>query len=155
MESTSTGTYVAVTYSDETVKEILRWAKEQGIPNLLKPESIHTTLIYSRKELPDFVPHGDIEVKLSKEARLHVFENPGERVLVMKVDPTWLVARNEAITSIHGAEYDHDEYIPHISLSYDIGDFVVSNKPFTLKKAPVIINEYKEALNFDYKDEVK
>lgn len=149
------GTYVGVKLSSESVKEVMRGIKEIGIPNPVNESSMHITVIYSRKHLPDFEPRG--KLKLDEEVlvdKLDTFpQQTGEgKVLVLKLKAPTLVARHEAIMKEHKATYDFDEYIPHVTLSYDCGDFDPKSVE-NLEKyfyQLFVDEEYEEELNLSW-----
>ena len=73
---------------------------------------------------------------------------------MLKLDSSDLRERHEFLMKEHKATYDFPEYIPHITLSYDIGDFDIN----TLDIEDLddidfqVIEEYKEDLNLDWKN---
>lgn len=66
------------------------------------------------------------------------------RSLILLLHSPWLVMRHNELRRVHDATHDYPEYIPHVTLSYNIGDFDIS----TLN-----INELPEdlALTFKFK----
>lgn len=74
-----------------------------------------------------------------------------KRCLVIKLESEYLTNRHkELMKNYPSLTYDYPEYIPHITLSYDIGDFDISeiklNESTTLPMFFNIITEYKEDL---------
>lgn len=98
--------------------DLIAWAKGQGFNTTLAADDLHVTIAYSRTPL-DWMEVGEswqstIEVA---EGGPRLMEQFGEaRVLLFKAaELEW---RHEAIKEA-GASWDHPEYQPHITISYD------------------------------------
>lgn len=149
----SRGVYVAVNYNQSTGDDLLEFIKKYDIPSTLKADDFHTTLIYSRKhadikDLADDMEDSEI-VAYPKE--LHVFETfDKKRALVIKLDCPYLDERHKYLMQKYNLTYDYDEYIPHITLSYDIGDMEIP-KDVNFPKFFRIQGEYSEDLNLEKK----
>lgn len=152
------GTYSGVRFNNSTIKLILKYIKDNHIPNGVSEDKLHTTLLYSRKFLPNYIPKGKYSKDLvGTPTTFDVWksdnnDNTSTNCLVLKYDCADLIARHKLLMDEHGATYDFSKYEPHITLSYDIGDFVVSNLPDILKTLPHIhiISEYKEDLDLSW-----
>jgi len=98
--------------------EIIRWAKRQGFKTTLPADDLHVTIAYSRKPV-DWMKIGEAwqsELKLAAGGP-RLMEQFGEaRVLLFKASE--LEWRHEAMEEA-GATWDHEEYQPHITISYD------------------------------------
>lgn len=142
------GTYVAVRYDKRTAIDLLAKCKLIGIPNLVDPDSLHTTLIYSLTTLIDFEPIGEMKKSLQGVFIPDIFNTPsGKKVLVLKLTDPWFGNRHTEIMERHKeATYTHPEYVPHITVSYDVGNEFILPKEFTLDERPVIVSEYSETL---------
>ncbi|BES53075.1 hypothetical protein [Aeromonas phage phiWae14] len=150
-EQSERGTYVAVNYKPRTAMAIVRRCREMGIPNLVPYDKLHTTLIYSRKYLPDFKASGTIHRELQGCFIPDIFvTQSGKRAMVLKLTDPWFGARHKEIREKHGATHDYPDYHAHITVSYDVGPDFVLPKSFTLDKRPVILDEYTEDLDFDW-----
>ena len=55
------GTYAGVRFSKETIDDIKKYIEENEIPNRIKFDKLHTTLLYSRKHCPNYEPAGELE----------------------------------------------------------------------------------------------
>ncbi|AAQ17849.1 gp57B conserved hypothetical protein [Aeromonas phage Aeh1] len=145
------GTYVAVRYKPRTAMAIVRRCREMGIPNLVPYDKMHTTLVYSRKYLPEFQASGKIDKVLQGVMIPDIFETQsGKRALVLKLTDPWFGARHKEIREKHGATHDYPDYHPHITASYDVGPDFVLPKSFTIDYKLCILEEYTEDLNFDW-----
>ena len=60
-EEQKKGTYAGVRFSDKTNTTIEKFIKDNKIPNPIKKDKLHTTLLYSRKHLPKYEPAGELE----------------------------------------------------------------------------------------------
>lgn len=147
------GVYVAVKYNQSTCDDLLEFIKEYKIPSSLKAEDFHTTLIYSRKwddidDLNDDM--GDSEI-VAYPKELHVFETfDNKRALVILLDCPYLDERHKYLMQRYSLTYDYPEYIPHITVSYDIGDTEIP-KDVKFPKFFRIQSEYQEDLNTEKK----
>ena len=149
----SRGVYVAVKYNQSTGDDLLDFIKKYNIPSTLKAEDFHTTLIYSRKwdDIQDLNNNmEDFEI-VAYPKELHVFETFNKkRALVIKLDCPYLEERHKYLMKRYGLTYDYDEYIPHITLSYDIGNMEIPRN-VKFPKFFRIQTEYQEDLNLEKK----
>jgi hypothetical protein len=81
-----------------------------------------------------------------------VWDTSGEtpsKCLVLVYECSDLVERHQALRLEHDAPHDFDDYITHISLSYDINDLDWSTLPNVVDAIDQIkvVEEYHEALN--------
>ena len=147
------GLYVAVKYNQSAADDLLDFIKKYNIPSTLKAEDFHTTLIYSRKfadikELDDNMEDSEI---VAKPTELHVFETfDKKRALVIKLDCPYLEQRHKYLMRKYDLTYDYEEYIPHITLSDDIGEMEVT-KDVEFPEFFRIQAEYQEDLNLEKK----
>ena len=156
MEDKNKGTYAGVRFDDDTIKRFEAFAKENEIPNHVPSKKLHSTVLYSRKYLPDYEAPGDYKTPLTgKPTGFDVWKSqPDEdgktsNCLILKYGCPELTKRHKSLMDEHGATFDFDKFDPHVTLSYDIGDMDVSK----LKPDVGDINitsEYKEDLNFDW-----
>ena len=141
------GVYVAVKFDNESNKSLRKIIEDYDIPSTLEDEDFHSTIIYSRK-------NGNFKVneKLSEIAvplKFHIFETQeNKRALVVLLDCEYLKERHNELMEKYNLTYDFDEYIPHITLSYDIGDMEVP-KDVEFPEKLTIITEYREELDLD------
>lgn len=147
------GVYVAVKYNQSARDDLLEFIKDYKIPSVLKAEDFHTTLIYSKKWdnitcLNDNME--DLEI-VAHPKELHVFETfDKKRALVILLDCPYLNERHKYLMKKYDLTYDYPEYIPHITVSYDIGDMEIP-KDVKFPKFFRIQSEYQEDLNTEKK----
>lgn len=98
--------------------EIIAWAKGQGFTTTLAADDLHVTIAYSRTPL-DWMKIGESwqgKIELA-EGGPRLMEQFGDaRVLLFKANE--LEWRHQTIKEA-GASWDHPEYQPHITISYD------------------------------------
>lgn len=148
------GVYVAVDYTRESSNRFINHFKAQGIPNLVRADKLHTTVIYSRKPFNFDEYKGNTSRPLDlvfTEFKPHVFETQsGKRALVMLIeDADELTDRHNHIMTKYDASYDFPDYIPHCTVSYDIGELDIS-KIIEYTGTLHTSNEYVEPLDVDW-----
>lgn len=102
--------------------EILKWAKAQGFKTTLPASDLHVTITSSREPVDwlkmgeSWSGNGSGEITINAGGP-RIMEKFGEaRVLAFaSTDLQW---RHMAMRE-RGASWDHDEYTPHITISYD------------------------------------
>jgi len=158
-EAKKPGTYAGVRFSPSTVKALRAFGKDNGIPNRLPHENFHTTLLYSRKHLPNYTPVGDYDNPLvgipkvwEKWPSKPDDDGKVSMCLVLQFTCPELVKRHKELMDEHDAHYDFDEYKPHVTLSYDVGDFNVKDLP-TFGDDIEIVSEYQEELKDTWANE--
>lgn len=147
------GTYAGVRFDQYTIRDLRLLQETLMIPNPLPEHKFHSTLLYSRVPLPNYVPFGEYPVAPTSNTNcfeLTVFKTQsGKNALVLKYDCDFLSARHKDLMETHNGTWDHPSYIPHITLSYDIGDFPIQLGPvsFLSDRKIVIESEYSEPID--------
>lgn len=96
-------------------KEILKWAKDQGITDLIKSDEMHVTIAFSKKKVAwdDFkVNDKSIDVSLENAKVEKLWD-----AIVIKFENKDL-AKDWKKYVDGGASWDFETYQPHISVSY-------------------------------------
>ena len=104
-----------VSRSVENAKEILKWAKDQGITDLIKADEMHVTIAFSKKKVAwdDFkVNDKSIDVSLENAKVEKLWD-----AIVIKFENKDL-AKDWKKYVDGGASWDYETYMPHISVSY-------------------------------------
>jgi 2'-5' RNA ligase len=151
------GTYAGVKFDKDTKQSIMDYMKEAHIPNALPTSKLHTTLLYSRVECPNYKPIESVKY-VGEPDEFVVWETQGvggkgkARCLVLKYKCPELVKRHKELIKEHGATHDFPSFEPHITLSYDIGDMKLSSFPDVQKHLGTIhtVGEYVESLDLDW-----
>ena len=127
-------------------KEVIRWAKSQGFNTTLPAEDMHVTIAFSRNPV-DWMDVGEswtprLELSAGGPRQMEQF---GEaRVLLFASEE--LKWRHERIKDA-GATWDHPEYQPHVTISYDPdAPDIADIEPYTgpLIFGPEVFAEIKE-----------
>ena len=146
------GTYAGVQFDKDTVNRVKTFAVQNEVPNRVQRRKMHTTVLYSRKFLPNYTPAGKYNEPLTGTPKqFNVWESQTDdedgkktNCLVLEYDCPGLVDRHKSLMDEHEAEYDYAKYKPHITLSYDIGDLDVSKFDPSSVGDINIVNEYDE-----------
>jgi len=151
-EKSSDGTYASVTYTSGSKNQLRKIQKDLDIPNPLNKNKFHTTVIFSRKELPE-AKSRDLRYKSDvTELVLEEWMQRNDKMcLVAKFDSEWLNTRHEHYRAL-GGTHDFDSFQPHITLSYDIEDKVGSfnGKVINLDRPLVFSREVVEPLDLNW-----
>lgn len=148
------GTYAAVTFDGDTNKMLVNFCKDNNIPNPLNENDFHCTVTYSRKHLPDYDPLTTIDPSWQAkadhfevwESGANAFKDHVTHCLVLKLNCPELHERFKYAMDDLGATYDYDEYKPHVTLSYDVGE-EFDHESLPMPGNISIVSEYTEDLN--------
>ena len=120
------GAYVALLVSPQSARDVHGWARLMGLTDLVPPDALHATLMYSREMGLDESMHGDsplpapITVDRHNLPRVNVLGRPGDAgALVQEYDCDRLQAAHRELRDRYGLEHSFPEYRPHVTLSYD------------------------------------
>ena len=143
----SNGTYVGVRVAQSSHDDIKNFCVSFNIPLLLNhfDRRLHTTLIYSTK-CADIIVNEDL-VHCANFKKFSMFTNSTTRkdtVLVMELDSPSLVRRHVELMQRYDLNYSHDNYSPHITLSYDFEGDVTKLPVFD--REIFLYKEYTEEL---------
>lgn len=149
------GTYAAVKFDHATRKSIHRYCAMANIPNMIRPDKLHTTLLYSDRDLPLFEPNDKYVYPLvAYPAGMDIWDTTNdqgqvEHCLVVLLDCPHLIERHKLLMREHDAVYPFPNYQPHMTLSYNVGDLDPETLPFFESYVPhvIIVGEYSESLN--------
>lgn len=111
--------------------EIVEWAKAQGFTTCLAPEKMHVTMAFSKKPVNhDDIPTGEETALIAGGAR-KVARLGDEGAVVLHVESAALEQRHKDIHAATGAEWSHDGFRPHITLTYQPGNLALESvQPF-------------------------
>jgi hypothetical protein len=146
------GTYSAIKFSKESVETLINKINDLQIPNPIDKEDIHCTLIYSRKYLPYYEATTPMKFEFPISCGDLDLFGENRNILVLKLNSKILTFRHNEIMSDYSGVYDYDEYIPHITLSYDVGNFDISSIKAAFKNIKLKSQiEYSEPLDLSDK----
>lgn len=159
VESEIKGTYVAVKYNPYSLTKLIEVAHEYNVPNVISLDDMHTTLIYSTKGADTVEVHDKINY-IGIPNKFNIWESQnGSKCLVLILNCNALVERNTELMNKYDFVSDYPEYTPHITLSYDVGNWgnleklnekIIKNKIYYMV---VTTHEYVEDLNIGWKDD--
>ncbi len=152
------GTYAGVRFSDDTKKLIEKYLDDNKIPNAISPDKLHTTLLYSRKYLPEYKALGTYPKPLiGTPGKFDVWKSSNEdgssaNCLVIEFDCPDLSKRHKELMDEHEGTYDFPTYKTHITLSYDIGNMDIKDLPPFIDTVPTIkiCKEFSEDLDLSW-----
>lgn len=143
------GTYVAMKPSSDSAAAIVQFCNEHGINEPIPASMLHTTILYSRKECKNIRSLGNIFIPLiAQPLNFDIWQDrstPDTNMLVLILSCEDMVTRHNFLRLLHNATHDYDNFIPHITLSYDAGNILIDNLPKF--NQPIIFDfEYSEPL---------
>ena len=134
--------------------EIIKWAKSQGFKTTLPEDDLHVTIAFSRRAVDWMQAGSDWEPEIMVgEGGPRLMEQFGEARVLLFGSST-LSWRHEAIKRQTGATWDHPEYQPHITISYDpYAPDLAEIEPYTgrILLGPEVFQEVKE----DWKERIQ
>lgn len=156
------GTYAAVEFDDDTIENLTEYLNyltaAMGLKEPIDPKDFHTTIVYSRKTVPDFKPATydeptTVTPKKNRGYRLELF-GPDKTTLVLTYRSPLLQERFDAARKL-GATTDFPDYSPHVTLSYNATKAAAKGakwlKQFKLPEFPLVITkEYVDAIDEDW-----
>lgn len=148
------GTYAGLRLDDESCNKLIDWCTQNNIPNPVPKDKLHTTLLYSRKHLPDYVPQGNLpSAYIGLENGYDIWKSSSENptnCLVLKINCDDIVTRHKELMDTHQATWDYPSYDPHITMSYDIGGVDASKLDTSSIGELTFTDEYAEELDLDW-----
>lgn len=112
--------------------EVRAWAKSQGFATALPPDDMHVTVVYSKASVDWFKlgePYtenedGGLVVRAGGPRSVEQF---GDRAVVLQFASAPLAWRHQDAERA-GASYDYDEYLPHVTITYEApADMQIAN----------------------------
>lgn len=154
------GKYVGVKFTPETKQTLSDIIHKEKVPNAFDTDKLHSTVAYSKgSNIPGYEASGKFDEPIQGEIdSFDVFPSQdGCNCLVAKLNcPELDDLHNQ--TMEHGANYDFDEYIPHVTFSYDAGEWSKSDLDRLTKKYKGtkidIDEEYEQPIDDDFKDKL-
>ncbi len=148
------GSYAAVKFDPTTTEALKEYQYDNHIPNPLQPDEFHSTVMFSRKYIPTFKALGELPSWGGMFTKWDIFPSEEEKALVLKYDCHELSERFDQIIKEYGATWDHKNFQPHITLSYNVDELDISKLP--KYDGPIIlITEYNNDLDLGWANERK
>jgi hypothetical protein len=154
------GTYVAITYDNMCTKRLIDLCVMMDLPNIVRQEKIHTTLIYSTNYADNVLVNSECSyVAIIDELDIFTSDS-GIKCLVARLNCPHMNARHKELMNTYNFNHGFPEYIPHITLSYDIEDwdkfdyFNEYIKNTKLMYMMIGTSEYTTDLDLNWKDKL-
>lgn len=159
--ATTKGTYAGVRFSEHTVDNLIQLQGKLDVPNPIPYNKFHTTLLYSRKYLPEYKAFGKYTEPMQSNSSVFHLEiwkssESGRACLVLLYGCKDLSMRHDDLMRQHEATFDFPDYRPHVTLSYDVGEWHPEVREVTFEDGSHIevVEEYQEELNLDWAESV-
>jgi hypothetical protein len=142
--------YVGVRFDGPSMDEIMKLTK--NVPNRTSRGELHVTVAYSKAPI-SYTAIGEMKpVEVTAKHYSFFTSQNGETVLVLELSSDVLSAKHHWLRDELGASYDFEEYKPHVTLSYDVGEnFDLDSLP-PVDKIPTlyVVQEYAQKLDLDW-----
>lgn len=151
------GTYYGLKPTPQTVKAMREFMGDHRVPNPVADADLHTTVIYSRafcgapalgKLDPTWKGKFHKYDIFDESSQVDESEREPNRCLVMRFHCPEVMDRHSYLKKHHGATHDFPTLNPHVTMSYDVGDFDHENLP-AYDGAHEFDTEYSEPLRTD------
>lgn len=147
------GSYIYVKPLKGVREKLTKFCSANKIKNFVGFDTLHTTLIYSRAPGNSSVPVTK-RYYLGTNPSLDVFVD-NENILVLTFDSIELDYRHHWLRNKYQFSHDYDDYICHITLSYDAGKVDLDTLKENLKNTKGLDfiglkGEYQESLDTDW-----
>jgi len=117
------GTYVGAKYTDATTQQLSKLMKIINVPNAITKDKLHSTLLYSKKEIS--IDYGTFPIDyMGWTDRLEIWEDQGKNILVLIINSDEMKSRHDELLEMGGASV-YPEFNQHITLSYDVQDWII------------------------------
>jgi phage-related protein (TIGR01555 family) len=137
----------------KNAKAILDWARGQGFKSTIVADDLHVTVVFSRDPVDWFQGYSDgPEVKVDKGGP-RALERFGEAIVLL-FNSSNLRWRHEEWERL-GASWDHEEYQPHITITYEPPDGMDLTKIEPYQGEIILGPEYFEEAEVDWKSKVR
>lgn len=143
------GVYMSRSLTDDSAMMIKEFQDKYLVGQEINPE-LHVTLVYSKKS---YSGEEDITINTDVMSGTIIgYDLFGEdnNILVAKLRSTDLTQYVDELKSKYGFVSDYDAYQPHVTLSYNVGDFDVTTLPI-MEGTLYFTNETVANLNADWK----
>lgn len=146
------GTYVSAKFTESTLDKLVEVQNTLGLLNPVSRDDLHTTICYSRVNVP-FVASA-LEALVSTSQHLEIWETSDGPALILCLESEHLKERHK-YSRILGATYDFPDYKPHVTLSYNLGAQFIDLSDPNISIPITISHEIVEDLDLDWtKDKI-
>lgn len=121
LKTSKRGTYACLKLDDESRDKIARFITLHNVFNGVSATDLHSTVIYSRVFCPNMISRPvDITAQV---VGTQLIKDGDKTCLAIELKSDAQKKLHMDLRSEHGATHDFDDYLQHITLSYDIGNF--------------------------------
>lgn len=152
-EAPEDGTFAGVRFLPQDAQRLEQFALDNQIPNPNPASKMHVTLLFSKVPVPDYKAYGSYGQGLTATPKdVKIWGEDDEKCLVVTLKCPGLVKRHKQLMKKHPeATWDHDDYIPHVTLSYNVGDFDPSMLDLKSIGQLSLVEEYSDDIDPDWK----
>lgn len=123
------GAYIKLTYNYDSLVKLNEYLVEQNIPNKILLDDIHTTLLYTKRQLDEYIPLNKLRGVKVEPIKFEIWKTyDGLNCLVLIIDNKELHLLHNYIVKTHNGKHIHEQFIPHITLSYNVDPKFDCNK---------------------------
>lgn len=123
------GIFAGVHFSSTTIDAIIKYQKDNNIPNPLDSKEFHSTVVYNKSPIINFRCLDELSPSWKgKFKEMILLPSDANKALCIEYECAKLTARWQQVLDM-GAAWDYPSFIPHITISYDIGDTDISTFP--------------------------
>ncbi len=147
----TSGTYISVKVQEPTSNLIESFIKTHKIPRSEEDfeQPLHVTLIRSKKDGVD-LKINPTQLYLAQPGEYRIFVGDGKQRLTFMLNSPQLFDRHNEFIRNHSMVSDYEEFLPHVTIAYDIGSYSWWNLPRFID--PVVLSqEHAAPRNFAYK----
>jgi 2'-5' RNA ligase len=152
------GMFVGVKFSKDSCDKLIDIMDKLGLDKPTPRKDLHCTVMYTEKPIPEFAedhpePSEFDPPKIAAISDFDVFTaQDGGEVLVLRIKSEFLDDRHNEIIDGYGAEYTHDKYKPHITLTYSENKLDLTQWDIEDYKGDLeIVSEYSSPLDPEWK----
>ena len=143
--------YVAVHLSSETEEQV-RWYCAENMPGMKINDDLHSTLIFSKKPKEERLKRKQFKWEWKFKKFSKFWDDWAS--IVIELDSEDMKGYNRELVKENWFISDFDEYLPHISISYEWQDIDIDNLP-PLDIVYNLEHDFIEDIDDEYMDEKK
>jgi hypothetical protein len=120
--------YVFATLTEESAIAIADWCDLMSVPNPVPPGELHVTILQTLDPMDGFTSIGPLPYLVEAQVNTPTVWETSEkkRCLVLPLLAAPVVDRHTMLSERYGSSSVFTKYIPHITISYDLGNVDVS-----------------------------
>lgn len=151
-EIKSNGVYVAVRPTADTIKTLKKYIKENKIKNAIDDHEFHATVLYSRAHINVESSRELTPPWKGKPQGFEIWDSPpnpnkeeATQCIVLRFECSEITEHHLELIK-QGGTHDYNDFRPHLTLSYDVGDLNKDDLP-KYENILEFNEEYSEPLN--------